>query len=258
VSHPDQDFTPNVLLRALAPDDYALLAPHLNRVSLAQDQVLAPANQPVDYIYFPEGGIVSLTASTADDGKTEVGIVGVDGMTGIAVLLGSDSSPHETFVQVDSTNALRIGADEFRQAMAQSASLQKLLLRYVQAFLVQSAHSTVSNAHHHIEARLARWLLMCHDRLEGDEIRLTHEFMSMMIAAQRTGVTLCLHVLEGGGMIRSKRGRVEILDREKLVDLAGDAYGAPEAEYRRLIGPFGRSATGIPFVWAVAEPDSRS
>jgi len=83
---------------------------------------------------------------------------------------------------------------------------------------------------------------MCHDRIDGDEIRLTHEFMSMMIAAQRTGVTVCLHILEGAGLIRSKRARVVILDRERLEDLAGDAYGAPEAEYRRLIGPFGRSA----------------
>ena len=83
---------------------------------------------------------------------------------------------------------------------------------------------------------------MCHDRLDGDEIGLTHEFMSMMIAAQRTGVTLTLHILEGAGMIRSKRARVEIIDREKLVDLAGDAYGQPEQEYRRLIGPFGKSA----------------
>ena len=222
------------------PDDYALLGSHLERVKLGQDQVLSEPNQPIEYIYFPEGGIVSLTASTPDDGKTEVGIVGRDGMTGMAVLLGSDRTPHETFVQVDGTNALRMGADEFRHAMTQSASLQAMLLRYVQAFLVQSAHSTVTNAHHRIESRLARWLLMCHDRIDGDEIHLTHEFMSMMIAAQRTGVTVCLHILEGAGMIRSKRARVEILDRDKLEELAADAYGAPEAEYRRLIGPFGR------------------
>ncbi len=246
MSHPDQNNTPNLLLRAMTPDDFALLGPQLERVKLEQDQVVAKANQPIENIYFPEGGIVSLTAETPDDGKTEVGIVGRDGFTGTAVLLGSDRTPHETFVQVDGTTALRIGADDFRHAMTQSASLQALLLRYVQAFLVQSAHSTVSNAHHRVEARLARWLLMCHDRVDSDEIKLTHEFKSMMIAAQRTGVTVCLHILEGAGMISSKRARVIILDREKLVDLAGDAYGAPEAEYRRLIGPFGRSAKTVP------------
>ena len=241
MAHPDQSFSPNLLLRALMPDDYALLGSHLERVKLEQDQVLAKANKPIEHIYFPEGGIVSLTAETPDDGKTEVGIVGRDGMTGTAVLLGGDRTPHETFVQVDGTAALRIGSDEFRHAMTQSASLQAMLLRYVQAFLVQSSYSTVTNAHHRIESRLARWLLMCHDRIDGDEIRLTHEFMSMMIAAQRTGVTVCLHILEGAGMISSKRARVIILDRERLEELAADAYGAPEAEYRRLIGPFGRS-----------------
>ena len=225
----------------MIPEDLALLQPRLERVNPAQNQVLAPANEPIEYIYFPEGGIVSLTAETPEDGQTEVGIVGREGLTRTAVLLGTDRSPHETFVQGDGTTALRIGADDFRQAMTQSGSLQSLLLRYVQAFLVQSAHSTVSNAHHRVEARLARWLLMCHDRIDGDEIRLTHEFMSMMIAAQRTGVTVCLHILEGAGMISSKRARVIILDREKLVDLADAAYGVPEAEYSRLIGPFGRA-----------------
>ena len=242
--HTAENYSSNLLIQAMEPDDLALLKPHLTRVPIEQNQILAAANQPIDHIYFPEGGIVSLTASTAGYGPTEVGIVGREGFAGIAVLLGTDQTPHETFVQVDSTNALRISASRFREATGQSATLQALLLRFVQAFLIQSAYSTTSNAHHNIESRLARWLLMCHDRIDGDEIRLTHEFMSMMIAAQRSGVTVCLHILEGAGMIRSKRARVVILDREKLEDLAGDAYGAPEAEYRRLIGPFGRSAGG--------------
>lgn len=225
----------------MTPEDLALMKPHFQRVQLAHNQVVAEANQPIEFIYFPEGCIISLTASTVSDGMTEVGIVGRDGMTGIPVLLGSDRTSLRTFVQVVGSTALRISATEFRNLMSQSESLQALLLRYVQAFLTQSAHSTVSNAHNRIEARLARWLLMCHDRIDGDEIRITHEFMSMMIAAQRTGVTLCLHVLEGAGMIKSQRGRVIIRDRAALEDLAGDAYGPPEAEYRRLIGPFGRS-----------------
>jgi CRP-like cAMP-binding protein len=121
----------------------------------------------------------------------------------------------------------------------ESVTLRELLLRYVQTLLIQTAQSAVANARYQIEARLARWLLMCHDRVEGDEIALTHEFMAMMIGAQRSGVTVALHILEGAAMIRSKRGRVIILDREKLEDLAGDSYGPAEAEYRRLIAPFG-------------------
>lgn len=244
MSQSDSSYSPNLLLQAMTLDDLALLTPHLERVELDQDQVLVHANEPIEHIYFPEGGVVSIVSITPGDGRTEVGVFGIDGMSGTFILLGADQSPQETFIQVDGTTAMRIGVAELRGAVSQSASLQALLLRYVQAFLVQSAYTTTSNAHHRIEARLARWLLMCHDRIEGDEIRLTHEFMSMMIAAQRTGVTVTLHILEGAGMIRSKRARVEILDREKLVDLAGDAYGQPEAEYRRLIGPFGRNGSG--------------
>nr|WP_274602218.1 helix-turn-helix domain-containing protein [Sphingomonas sp. CFBP 8760] len=104
-----------------------------------------------------------------------------------------------------------------------------------------------TNATHRVEARLARWLLMCHDRIDGDEIALTHEFMSMMIGAERSKVTITLHVLEGTGLIRAERGRIVIRDRDKLEELAGDGYGIPEAEYRRLIGPIGRASVVLPF-----------
>ena len=138
-------------------------------------------------------------------------------------------------MQVDHTTALRIDKAPYLAAIGQSESLRTLLLRYVQTAIIQSAQSTATNATHRVESRLARWLLMCHDRINGDEIALTHQFMGMMISADRSGVTVTLHILEGAGMIRSKRGRVIILDREKLEELAGDSYGVPEAEYRRLI-----------------------
>ena len=229
----------NLLLRALSEADRELLEPHLHRVTLDQDQVIAPAGQPIAHVYFPEGGVISITAESADKVRTEVGVFGREGMSGMAVVLGAGQSPQEVFVQVGGTDAQRIEAGAFRSALATSATLQAVMLRFVQTLLLQSAQSVVANAHLMIEARLARWLIMCHDRIEGDEIRLTHQFMSMMVAAQRTGVTLTLHILEGAGMIRSQRGRVTILDRERLQELAGDSYGQAEAEYRRLIGPFG-------------------
>ena len=229
----------NLLLRALSATDHELLAPHLQRVTLEQDQVIAPAGQPIAHVYFPEGGVISITAQSADGVKTEVGIFGREGMSGMAVALGADQSPQEVFVQVDGPAAQRIETGAFRSALGASATLQTVMLRFVQTLLLQSAQSVVANAHLTIEARLARWLIMCHDRIVGDEIRLTHQFMSMMVAAQRTGVTLTLHILEGAGIIRSQRGRVTILDRERLQELAGDSYGQAEAEYRRLIGPFG-------------------
>ena len=234
-------YSSNLLLNMMSADDLALLQPGLTRVPLTTQHVLAKADTPIDHVYFLESGIASIVSNLPEQGPTEVGIFGRDGVSGTAILLGADTSPHDTFMQVPGETAMRIESDRLRAAVERSATLRSLLLRYVQSFHVQTAHSAVSNAHHRMEARLARWLLMCHDRIDGDDIPITHEFMAMMIAAQRSGVTITLHFLEGAGMIRSKRGRVIIQDREKLEDIAGDAYGRPEAEYRRLIGPIGRS-----------------
>jgi len=224
----------------MSPEDLALLAPDLEKITLTRRQVLTTPGQQIEHVYFLEDGVASVVSNSADAVMTEVGVFGREGLSSIAVLLGSDRSPHETFLQLDGTSAYRIGVDPFRAAIAGSPRLKDLLLRYVQTFLIQVANSVVSNAHSRIEVRLARWLLMCHDRIDGDEVHLTHEFMSMMVAAQRTGVTLTLHILEGAGIIQSQRARITILDRDKLEELAGDSYGQREAEYRRLIGPIGR------------------
>jgi CRP-like cAMP-binding protein len=245
MSHPDDQYSTNLLLNALPHDDLALLKPFFTREKLERDQVLIPANQPIDHVWFPEGGVASVVAHKVDSGPTEVGIFGRDGFAGMPLLLGADTSPHVIFIQVEGGTGLRIETPLFLDAVNQSATLRTTLLRYVQTFITQTADSAISNAHQRIEARLARWLLMCHDRNDGDEVMLTHEFMAMMIAADRSSVTVSLHVLEGAGMIRSKRGRVLILDRERLEELAGEGYGRPEAEYRKLIAPFGKDGPRI-------------
>lgn len=239
---PAKAYSSNLLIQAMALDDLDLLKPHFERVQISEGQVLAAANQPIEHIYFPEGGIVSLTATTSKYKNIEVGILGQEGMTGIAALLGSNCSPLNIFVRIYDTSALRISFEEFIKLITRCESLHSLLLRYAEVFLVQSAFNTLANAQHKMWMRLARSLLMCHDRVVGDEISVTHETLARMITAQRTGVTVRLHLLEGAGLIRSKRARVVIRKRDKLEDLAGDAYGVPEAEYRRLIGPFGKSA----------------
>jgi CRP-like cAMP-binding protein len=248
----DENFSPNLLLRSMDVDDLALLSGHFTRVRLQHRHNLATADQPIEYVYFIESGIASIVSNMPNTGPTEIGIFGREGMSGTAVLLGTDRSPHQTYMQVDGNTALRIDADRIRKAVTQSPTLQALLLRFVQVQLVQTAHSSVANAHHRVEARLARWLLMCHDRIDGDDIPITHEFMSMMIAAQRTGVTQTLHVLEGEGMIRSTRGLVTITDRQKLQNLAGEAYGKPEAEYTRLIAPFGPKNNVFEIDWSAS------
>ena len=238
-------YTTNILLNALSPDDLELLRPHFTREKMHLRKVLTPSSGPIEHIWFPEGGVTSVVSHTSDNGPTEVGIFGRDGFAGTPLLLGADTSPHEVYIQVNGHTGLRIEATPFLAAVNGSVTLRIALLRYVQTFIIQTAQSAVSNAHQRIEARLARWLLMCHDRVDGDEIALTHEFMGMMIAAERSGVTVSLHVLEGSGMIRSRRGLVTILDRNKLEELAGDGYGRPEAEYRKLIASFGKDAPRV-------------
>ena len=234
--------TGNTLLDALSDDDRALLAPHLEKVHIGRGEMLIVPDAPIEHVHFMLNGIASITQATPENERTEIGIFGRDGMSATPVLLGEDRTPHETFIQVGDVDALRISAGRFVELVEGSVTLRAVMLRYVQTMMVQVAQCAVANARHGIESRLARWLLMCHDRVDGDTIALTHEFMAIMIAAQRSGVTLALHVLEGTGTIRSGRGRVTIRDRKRLEELAGDGYGLAEAEYRRLIGPLGRSA----------------
>jgi CRP-like cAMP-binding protein len=166
-------------------------------------------------------------------------------MSGAAVIMRAEQSPHASMVQVGNPTAYSIPSDRLLEACDTSASLRRLLMRYVQSLNVQAALTAASNAHYALPERLARWLLMCHDRSESDRMELTHEFLSMMLAVRRSGVTVTLHTLEATGAIRSARGVVTVTNRERLEEIAGDAYGEAEAEYRRLIGPFGRGKHGM-------------
>ena len=223
----------NRLLASLSPADLGLLEPHLEPIPLKLGEVLIEANRPIGHVYFPQSGMGSVITHNSE-GRVEVGVIGREGLGGVPVLLGAKQAPHEHMVQGEG-EALRIPSGALREAMRQSPSLQALLLLYVQAFLVQTAQTAFVNASYAIEVRLARWLLMTQDRMEGDELQLTHEFLSMMLGVRRAGVTVTLHVLEGNGLIRAKRGLITVLDRERLVELADGAYGAPEAEYARLM-----------------------
>ena len=224
----------NRLLRAMTPEDYARLQPHLVPVHLPIQERLIGVNEPVRHLFFIESGMTSITSPGAE-GRVEVGIVGREGLVGASpVLLGADRVPHDHFIQI-AGEGLRISAEALIEATNESASLRRLLLRYVQTEIVQVRQTTYINAILNIEARLARWLLMCLDRVDGNELPLKHEFLSMMLGVQRSGVTLALQMLEGAGRIRGRRMRIIVLDREGLEEVAGNGYGAPEAEYARLI-----------------------
>jgi CRP-like cAMP-binding protein len=222
----------NGLLTAMSRDDLALLKPKLEPLKLKSRQVLEPANKPIKYNYFITSGLGSVVAIGKNAHRLEVGIIGREGMTGLPVVLGNDRSPNETFVQVEGTGS-RIAADDLRRALRKSASLTRVLLNFINAFLIQTSHTALSNGTATLEERLARWLLMAQDRLDGNEIPLTHEFLSLMLGVRRAGVTISLNQLHRKGVIRLSRGRIEIVDREGLINSANGAYGIPEAMARK-------------------------
>ena len=230
----------NLLLRALEPQDFALLAPLLDHVETAVGAVIAHPGKPIEHICFPEGGIVSFADVLADGSRIGIGHLGYEGLTGWPALLGASRSPHEACVTVAGHGAWRVESERLRAVCRESEALNALLLRFVQAFVTQLGRTVVSNLTQPIEQRLCRWILMGHDRLEGDEIEVTHNEIGVMLGVRRASVTDTLHILEGMGLIRSRRGCVTVLDRPGLRARAGETYGFAEAEYSRLIAPFGK------------------
>ena len=164
-----------------------------------------------------------------------MGLIGREGMTGLPIVFGNHRSPHATYIQMPGKGKC-IPATELRKATQTSLSLRDSLLKFVQAFGVQTTHTAVSNAQSRLDVRLARWLLMAHDRIGDDTLALTHEFLSLMLGVRRPGVTEALHALREQGLISYGRGLITVEDRKGMERKAGTAYGVPEAEYRRLIG----------------------
>lgn len=234
MSRLSQEFIRNRLLRALSREDFAALQGAMEPTPLDQRQVIAEPGEPIETAYFPEAGIVSILTLTADGRKMEAGLYGREGSSAAVLALGVDRTPHQHIVQVSGA-ALRIPASELRRAMDERPGIRDLLLRYVQAVVVQTSFTAHANGAYTINQRLARWLLMCDDRSD-DGIHLTHEFLSQMLGVRRSSVTLALQTVESQGLIRAVRGHITVLDRTGLKRLAGDSYGVPEAEYFRLIG----------------------
>jgi CRP-like cAMP-binding protein len=235
-----QASTPNLLLRTLLPADYAVIEADLERTELPLKATLFEADEAIERIYFPEGGVHSILTDQESGDPVEYGMLGYEGMSGGAVLLGATQTPHRCFVQLNGSTSLSIGAEALLDGCRRSLTLQQHLLRFIHTLTVQAAATASANAHFDLPERLARWLLMCHDRVEGDRLELTHEFMAQMLAVRRSGVTVTLHTLETTGAIRSTRGLVVVLDRTRLREIAGESYGTPEREYQRLIAPFGK------------------
>ena len=224
----------NRLLQALSRADLNLISPHLVQTPLHVRDAFERPNKPIEEVCFPETGVVSVIAVHPGGRRIEIGLIGCEGMTGSAVVLGSNRTPHETYIQV-AGEGYRLPVAKLRELMAKSPTLQGVLLKFVQAFMVQTAHTAIANARGTLTERLARWLLMAHDRVASDELALTHEFLSLMLAVRRPGVTEALQSLEHAGLIQCARGLIIVLDRKGIEHIAGSYYGVPETEYRRLM-----------------------
>ena len=235
MSQPQQSAVRNRLLAALPPDDFAALVPTLRPVELDLRQTLYEPGQTIRVVHFPERGMVSMLAPLEDGHLQEVGIVGREGLVGLPVVLGADRTSTKAMVQIEGA-AWCILAAELRAAFERGAALRSLLLRYAQAFHAQVAQTAACNGRHAIDRRLARWLLVMHDRAEDDEFPMTHEFASLMLGTGRPGISVAAAVLQKAGAIRYTHGRMAVLDRAGLEAASCECYGTVREQFEYLLG----------------------
>ena len=226
----------NDLLASLPPDELDQLRPNLHPATFVFRQVVHEVGSPLDDVFFPESGLISLTADTSDTGLVEVGMTGREGFVGTAVLLNPQAlATHQAIVQLPGTGH-RMRAPLFREALATMPSLQERCLRYVQFVMMQGAQSAACNARHELPERLARWLLMSRDRADDDEMPMTQEFLSYMLGVRRAGVSVVASALQSTGVIRLSRGHVTVLDRPGLEQEACSCYRMIEDSRRSIMG----------------------
>jgi CRP-like cAMP-binding protein len=225
----------NRLLASLPPDELATLLPQMQRVELVVRQVVHWPEQPITAAYFPESGWISSLQLLPDGGAAEVGHSGWEGMVGLPLLYGADTTSTETMTQASGT-ALRMGAKNFCEALERCPAFRTLLLRYALAFHEEVAQTAACNGRHVLEQRLARWLLMAHDRSEGDDVPMTQEFLAMMLCVQRPGVTGAIGRLQRAGHISIGRGIIKVADRGGLEETSCTCYASVRRRFETLVG----------------------
>lgn len=224
----------NRLLGALSRKDRQRFLAGCTPVELNFADVLAEPGTHIIHVYFPTDSFISLTTTTDASASLEVGLVGDEGMLGASLILGVDVSPLHAVVQ-GSGQALRMGTAQFRRELAISTMLQREVKRYLYVTMSQIAQTAACTRFHVVEERLARWLLMTHDRAHSDEFHVTHEFLAYLLGVRRVGVTMAATSLQKRKLISYKRGRITILDRNGLEAAACGCYAADKATYTRLM-----------------------
>jgi CRP-like cAMP-binding protein len=225
----------NRLLAALPPADYMRLQPHLEPVTFALGDLIYDSGSPLDSLYFPTTVVVSLLYTMEDGMTAEMGLTGNDGVVGIALFLGGDTTPNRAVVQI-AGGALRMPAKRLQAEFTQGGALQQVLLRYVQALITQISQTAVCNRLHAVEQRLCRWLLLSHDRVHAHELQMTQEFIAHMLGGRRESVTVAAGRLQDAGLIHYVRGHITILDRAGLEAIVCECYQVVRNEIDRLCG----------------------
>ncbi len=224
----------NRLLSALPNSEYERLLPHLEPVSLTFKQIIYAPNEPIEYVYFPNSGIISLVNLTEDGGTVEAATVGNEGMAGIPVLLGTDRMIGQAISQIVG-DAVRMKTDVFKREVTPGSPLHNLLLRYTQALMNLISQSVACNRLHSVEKRCCRWLLLCQDRVQSNQFPLTQEFLAQMLGVRRASVSVVAAILQKTGLIRYSRGRITICDRAGLEASSCECYRIVKEEFDRLL-----------------------
>jgi CRP-like cAMP-binding protein len=226
----------NLLLASLPAHEFNRLRPHLKTVPIHAQQVLHLKGKALEAVYFPNGGVASITTLMLDGRLIEVATVGDEGMVGIEAFLGEDAvALGDTMIQVPGGSAEMMGVADFRRHAAAHGAFGGLVGRYAQVVIAQMMQSTACNALHQVHQRCARWLLTTHDRMHGKDFHLSHEFLAVMLGVARPTVSLVAGTLQDGGLIRYTRGRITVLDRAGLLAASCECYAIVREQFDRLI-----------------------
>ena len=226
--------TQNLILAALPPEDYQRLLPQLELVEIALGRSLYESGGQLQYVFFPIEGIVSLLYVTRGGISAELAVVGCEGMIGISLFMGGESTPNRAVVQ-SACKAYRLPAHVLKARFAEGGALQLILLKYTQALITQISQTAVCNLHHSVDQQLCRWLLLSLDRLPENKLQMTQELIANMLGVRRQGVTESAGKLEREGLIRYSRGLITVLDRAGLERRACECYAVVKTETERLL-----------------------
>ena len=224
----------NYLLDALPPTDYDRIASHLELIPMGLGDVLYEPDVPLRYVYFPTTCIVSLLYVMEDGASAEIAIVGNEGMLGISLFMGGDTTPSHAVVQ-SAGHGFRLRADALKTEFGRFGPTMHLLLRYTQALITQMAQTAVCNRHHSVDQQLCRWLLLSLDRLSSNELSMTQELIANMLGVRREGVTGAAGKLQAAGLISYHRGKITVLDRPGLEARCCECYQVVKTEFDRLL-----------------------